>query len=243
MTEENKELEYVYHYTVKKVTEDYESLNFNTAISQMMIFINAVYKQEVFPREYAIGFLKLLNPIAPHITEELNEMLGVKECLATSRWPSYDESKTVKNDVEIAVQVNGKLRGTISVNKDEDRSEYVSAIIPTLQELCDYANQYDMNVMVENMPGDGELGFSPNELLTIFKNVDRKNIKFILDTGHAYVSGYPLTEFVYLLKDYLYHMHFNDNDGSCDQHKRMHLGTIDFDSLFTALITAAPPAI
>ena len=118
--EENKELEYIYHYTVKKVTEDYESLNFNTAISQMMIFVNAVYKQEVFPREYAIGFLKLLNPIAPHITEELNEMLGIKECLATSAWPVYDESKTVKNDVEIAVQVNGKLRGTISVNKDEN---------------------------------------------------------------------------------------------------------------------------
>ena len=118
--EENKELEYVYHYTVKKVTEDYESLNFNTAISQMMIFINAVYKQDVFPKEYAIGFLKLLNPIAPHITEELNEMLGSSECLANSTWPTYDESKTVKNDVEIAIQVNGKLRGTITVNKDED---------------------------------------------------------------------------------------------------------------------------
>ncbi len=118
--EENKELEYIYHYTVKKVSEDYESLNFNTAISQMMIFINAVYKQEVFPRVYAEGFLKLLNPIAPHITEELNEMLGNNECLANSTWPVYEESKTVKNDVEIAIQVNGKLRGTIKVNKDED---------------------------------------------------------------------------------------------------------------------------
>ena len=118
--EENKELEYVYHYTVKKVSEDYESLNFNTAISQMMIFVNAVYKQDVFPKEYALGFLKLLNPIAPHITEELNEMLGSSECLANSIWPTYEESKTIKNDVEIAIQVNGKLRGTIKVNKDED---------------------------------------------------------------------------------------------------------------------------
>ena len=143
----------------------------------------------------------------------------------------------MKNSIEYTKQFNTK-KLTLhlgSVNKDEDRSEYVKDIIPTLQELCDFASQYNMNVMVENMPGDGELGFSPNELLTIFKNVDRKNIKFILDTGHAYVSGYPLTEFVYLLKDYLYHMHFNDNDGSCDQHKRMHLGTIDFDSLFKAL--------
>jgi len=85
-----------------------------------MIFVNAVYKQDVFPRAYAEGFLKLLNPIAPHITEELNEILGNNECLATSTWPIYDESKTVKNDVEIAIQVNGKLRGTIKVNKDED---------------------------------------------------------------------------------------------------------------------------
>jgi len=118
--EENKELEYLYHYTVKKVGEDYESLNFNTAISQMMIFINAVYKQNVFPREYALGFLKLLNPIAPHISEELNELLGNTQIIATSSWPKYDESKLVVNTIEMAVQVNGKLRGTIKVNKDED---------------------------------------------------------------------------------------------------------------------------
>ena len=118
--EENKELEYIYHYTLKKISEDYESLNFNTAISQMMIFVNAVYKAEVFPREYALGFLKILNPIAPHISEELNEMIGNKEIIATSSWPKYDESKLVVNTIELAVQVNGKLRGTIKVNKDED---------------------------------------------------------------------------------------------------------------------------
>ena len=118
--EENKELEYLYHYTVKKVGEDYETLNFNTAISQMMIFINAVYKQESFPREYAVGFLKLLNPIAPHITEELNSIMGNEEILATSSWPKYDVSKLIVNTIEMAVQVNGKLRGTIKVNKDED---------------------------------------------------------------------------------------------------------------------------
>ena len=118
--EENKELEYLYHYTVKKVSEDYETLNFNTAISQMMIFINAVYKQEVFPREYAVGFLKLLNPIAPHISEELNALMGNEVILATSDWPKYDAAKLIVNTIEMAVQVNGKLRGTIKVNKDED---------------------------------------------------------------------------------------------------------------------------
>ena len=66
---ENKNLEQIYNQTVKKVTEDYETLNFNTAISQMMIFINAVYKEKVFPKDYAEGFIKLLNPVAPYITE------------------------------------------------------------------------------------------------------------------------------------------------------------------------------
>lgn len=85
-----------------------------------MIFINAVYKQEVFPREYAVGFLKLLNPIAPHISEELNALMGNEAILATSDWPKYDAAKLIVNTIEMAVQVNGKLRGTIKVNKDED---------------------------------------------------------------------------------------------------------------------------
>ena len=118
--EENPNLDYVYNFTVKKVSDDYETMNFNTAISQMMMFVNAVYKENVFPKKYAEGFLKLLNPLVPHISEELNEYLGNKECLATSTWPSYDASKLEKSDVEIAIQVNGKLRGTIKVNKDED---------------------------------------------------------------------------------------------------------------------------
>ena len=73
----------IYNQTVKKVTEDFESLNFNTAISQMMIFVNAVYKEEVFPREYQEGFIKLLNPIAPHITEEIwHEVFGYKDTIS-----------------------------------------------------------------------------------------------------------------------------------------------------------------
>ncbi len=117
--EENKNLEMVYHQTVKKVTNDFESLNFNTAISQMMIFINAVYKEEVFPLEYALGFIKLLNPIAPFMTEEIWEKLGHTETIANESWPKYDEAKTVVSDVTIGVQVNGKLRGTININVDE----------------------------------------------------------------------------------------------------------------------------
>ena len=119
--EENKNLENIYHFTVKKVTNDYESLNFNTAISQMMIFINAVYKENVFPKDYALNFLKLLNPIAPHITEELWQNLGNSNTIAYEAWPIYEEAKTINNTLEIGVQVNGKLRGTIKVEKDSSK--------------------------------------------------------------------------------------------------------------------------
>lgn len=123
LDKENKDLEMIYHQTVKKVTEDFESLNFNTAIAQMMIFINAVSKAEYLPREYAEGFVKLLNPICPHITEELWQELGYKDTISYESWPTYDENKLEVNTIEIPIQVNGKLRGKIVVEKSasEDR--------------------------------------------------------------------------------------------------------------------------
>ena len=117
--EENKNLEKIYHQTVKKVTTDFESLGFNTAISQMMIFINAVYKEEVFPKEYAEGFVKLLNPVAPHIGEELWEMLGHDNTIAFEAWPTWNESLLGEAEKEIAVQVNGKVRATVKIAVDE----------------------------------------------------------------------------------------------------------------------------
>ena len=120
---ENKNLEKIYHQTVKKVTEDYETLNFNTAISQMMIFINAVYKEEVFPREYALGFIKLLNPIAPYITEELWSMQGNAGTIAYEPWPTDDASKIVEETFTMIVQVNGKVRGKIEVDSSTTEDE------------------------------------------------------------------------------------------------------------------------
>ncbi len=118
----NSNLEKVYNYTVKKVTNDYETMNFNTAISQMMIFINTVYKEDVFPKEYAEEFLKLLNPVAPHITEELwQTVLNHNETISYSKWPVYDESKTIDDEIELPIQVNGKLKKTVKIilNSDE----------------------------------------------------------------------------------------------------------------------------
>ena len=119
--EPNKNLDKLYNQTVKKVTEDYESLNINTAISQMMIFINAVNKEDVLPREYAEGFIKLLNPLCPHITEEIwHEKLGHKDTIAYEKWPTFDEKHLVEDEKDIGVQVNGKLRATITINVNDD---------------------------------------------------------------------------------------------------------------------------
>ncbi|QOK25413.1 leucine--tRNA ligase [Cytobacillus oceanisediminis] len=116
--EEGSSLEKVYHQTVKKVTEDYEGLRFNTAISQMMVFINEAYKADVLPKTFAEGFVKMLSPIAPHMSEELWSKLGHGESIAYEAWPAYDEAKMIDDEVEIVIQINGKVKAKLMVPAD-----------------------------------------------------------------------------------------------------------------------------
>lgn len=120
---DDKTLEKSYHQTVKKVTEDYEGIRFNTAISQMMVFINDCYKADVIPTAYAEGFVKMLAPMVPHVAEELWQLLGHDATLSYEQWPTYDESKLVDDEVEVAVQVAGKVRAKIIVAKDASKEE------------------------------------------------------------------------------------------------------------------------
>ena len=133
-TEESKlndskyaELEKIYHVTIRKVSNDFENLAFNTAISQMMIFVNAVYKADSCPKEFAEGFIKVLSPIAPHICEEIWEMFGHNETIAFESWPTYDEAKCVDDEIEIAVQINGKVKEKLVVAADADNETVLAA--------------------------------------------------------------------------------------------------------------------
>ena len=137
--ENNTNLEKVYHQTVKKVTEDYENLSFNTAISQMMIFVNACYKETVLPKEYMEGFIKLFNPICPHITEELWNMLGHDNTVSYEPWPTYDINKTKDDSFEMVVQVNGKVRGKIEVSMETSKEEMetLALSIPNVKNFTD----------------------------------------------------------------------------------------------------------
>lgn len=130
----NKELEKAYHQTVKKVTEDYAELRFNTAISQMMVFINDAYKAETLPKEYVEGFVKMIAPVAPHIGEELWSKLGYNETITYASWPTFDESKLVEDEVEIVVQVMGKVRGKLTMSKDASKEEMEQLALEAIQD-------------------------------------------------------------------------------------------------------------
>ena len=122
----SKKLESAFHKTVKKVTEDIETLKYNTAIATLMALINQIYDAGSITRGELKTFITLLNPFAPHVTEELNEVMGFGGMLATSQWPTYDEAKCIDDEIEIAVQVNGKIKARILVPSDAEAQDAIA---------------------------------------------------------------------------------------------------------------------
>ncbi|EEU31186.1 leucine--tRNA ligase [Limosilactobacillus coleohominis 101-4-CHN] len=122
-------LDKVYNQTVKKVTEDYERMHFNTAISQLMVFVNEAYKVDDLPVEYIKGFIKMIAPIMPHMAEELWSQFNESDTITYQSWPTYDPSKIVEDEVEMIVQVNGKVRAKLKLAKDTDKDSAEKAAL------------------------------------------------------------------------------------------------------------------
>ena len=132
-------LDKVYHETIKKVTEDYNNLHFNTAISQLMVFVNEANKVDKIPKQYIEGFTKVLSPITPHVCEELWEILGYSSSISHEPWPTYDDSKLVENEIEIVVQVMGRVRSRLNVPHDISKEdlEQLALADETIKEWID----------------------------------------------------------------------------------------------------------
>ena len=122
----SKDLETKMHQTIKKVSSDFENLKFNTAIAAMMSLLNDFSKKGSVTKTEMQTYIILLNPVAPHITEELWQTLGYEGRVYQQTWPEYDEAKTVESTVEIAVQINGKTKGTLSIQKDDAKDDVLA---------------------------------------------------------------------------------------------------------------------
>ena len=129
MTDEegySADMETKMHQTIKKVSSDFENLKYNTAIAAMMALINDFYKKNAITRGEFKTLITLLNPVAPHITEELWQIAGFEGKVYQTAWPEFDEAKTVESSVEIAVQINGKTKGTLSIGKDDAKEDVIA---------------------------------------------------------------------------------------------------------------------
>ena len=128
---ENANLDVIYNQTVKKVTDDYENMSFNTAIAQIMTFVNSVYKEDFIPRKYAEGLILMLSPIIPHIAEEIwQNILGHNNSISVEKWPKFDENKLSEetDKMEIPVQINGKLKAVLTASKDLSKEEIIKFV-------------------------------------------------------------------------------------------------------------------
>ncbi len=147
------ELYRTYHKTVRKVTDDFEKLAFNTAISQMMIFMNAAQKEGMVTRECAEGFIKMFSCICPHMGEELWSILGHSDTIAYEKWPDCDEKALIETTIEIGVQVNGKVRGSVLLEKDEDKD----SALAKAKEVSQVANFISGKTIVKEIYVPGKI--------------------------------------------------------------------------------------
>lgn len=125
--ENDNTLTKIYHQTVKKVTNDFEELGYNTAIAQMMTFVNEVYKAGKCPKEYAENFIKMFSCICPHVGEEIWQILGHNDTIAFEKWPEYDESKMVEDTIKVPVQINGKTKAVVELPADVSKDDAILA--------------------------------------------------------------------------------------------------------------------
>lgn len=146
-------LKKVYHQTVKKVTQDFETLGFNTAISQMMIFMNAATKEGKCPRNYAEGFIKMFSCICPHAGEEIWSILGHDGTIAFEKWPEFDEEAVKEDTVEIGVQINGKVKGKVEIAVDEDSK----TVIAKAKEIPAVAKAIEGKIIVKEIYVPGRI--------------------------------------------------------------------------------------
>ena len=130
----SKDMEIKMHQTIKKVSSDFENLKYNTAIAAMMTLVNEFYKKNAVTKGEFQTLLALLNPVAPHITEELWQAVGFEGRVYQTSWPEYEEAKTVESTVEIMVQINGKNRATLNIGKDDPKDEVIVKAKETIAE-------------------------------------------------------------------------------------------------------------
>ena len=126
--EYSDKFEKMMHKAIQKVSNDIEEMKFNTSVATFMTMVNEFYKAKTINKAEYKTFLQLLNPFAPHMTEEIYERIGEKDTIANTKWPEYDENKTIEDKIEIPVQINGKLKATISINRDADQDEVKQAV-------------------------------------------------------------------------------------------------------------------
>ncbi len=136
----SKDIETLMHQTIKKVSNDFETLKFNTAIAQLMAFTNAVYQKGSITRKEMRDFLILLNPVSPHVTEEMWQMCGFNGYLHNHSWPEYDEAKTIEEEVEIVIQVNGKIKAKITIASDMSKEDMEALVYTeeTIKQALDF---------------------------------------------------------------------------------------------------------